>query len=55
MDTNSMHGSLVNDIKLTGGRKTLLESNDFLTFGATVSRGSGRSILWHFIFKLRFH
>lgn len=42
MDTNSMHGTWVNGTKLTGGRKTLLETNDILTFGAIVSRGAGK-------------
>ena len=42
MDTNSMHGTWVNGVKLTGGRKTLLETDDILTFGATVSRGAGK-------------
>ncbi|KAL1961446.1 hypothetical protein VTO42DRAFT_174 [Malbranchea cinnamomea] len=40
MDTHSMHGTWVNGVKLTSGRKTLLEQNDVLTFGAMVTRGA---------------
>jgi predicted component of type VI protein secretion system len=42
IDTDSMHGTWVNGSKLTSGRQTLLEEGDVLTFGAEVSRASGK-------------
>ncbi|EEP81255.1 predicted protein [Uncinocarpus reesii 1704] len=40
MDTKSMHGTWVNGIKLTSGRRLILEDGDLVTFGTKVARGS---------------
>lgn len=42
MDTKSLHGTYVNGVKLFGERRVLLEDGDMITFGAKVTRGTGR-------------
>lgn len=36
-----MHGTWVNDYKITSGRKTLLDNDDVITLGRNVHQGSG--------------
>ncbi|EER25647.1 FHA domain containing protein [Coccidioides posadasii C735 delta SOWgp] len=40
IDTKSMHGTWVNDHKLSSGKRALLEDGDIITFGARVTRGT---------------
>ncbi|EEH03273.1 predicted protein [Histoplasma capsulatum G186AR] len=40
VDTDSMHGTLLNGKRLTANTKAVVKNEDILTFGSTISRGS---------------